>query len=194
MRPAESIFISHHSHDQMAAAKLKDQLLRHGYLVVFVDFDPEYGIPAGRVWEREFHRLLRTCGAVIVLLSRAAVSSRWVFAETAIARSMGKVVLAFRVDETKPSELLLDIPCIDATAGWDSAVEKLVLGLLRAGLGPISIDREHGARSFQSCFISYSSDDQDFADKLFGDLTDAGVRCWLRRMTFKQGERFMSKF
>jgi hypothetical protein len=29
-----------------------------------------------------------------------------------------------------------------------------------------------------SCFISYSSKDQVFADKLHADLQDAGVRCW----------------
>lgn len=31
---------------------------------------------------------------------------------------------------------------------------------------------------FYSCFISYSSRDQDFADRLYADLTAAGVTCW----------------
>jgi hypothetical protein len=29
-----------------------------------------------------------------------------------------------------------------------------------------------------SCFISYSSKDQDFADRLYVDLQSKGVRCW----------------
>ena len=29
-----------------------------------------------------------------------------------------------------------------------------------------------------SCFISYSSKDQEFADRLHADLQDQGVRCW----------------
>lgn len=29
-----------------------------------------------------------------------------------------------------------------------------------------------------SCFISYSTKDQDFADRLYADLQDKGVRCW----------------
>jgi hypothetical protein len=29
-----------------------------------------------------------------------------------------------------------------------------------------------------SCFISYSSKDQLFADRLHADLQDKGVRCW----------------
>src|SRR2546430_15201814 len=29
-----------------------------------------------------------------------------------------------------------------------------------------------------SCFISYSSEDRDFAGRLHADLQNAGVRCW----------------
>jgi uncharacterized protein YjbI with pentapeptide repeats len=35
-----------------------------------------------------------------------------------------------------------------------------------------------GAIQFYSCFISYSSRDQDFADRLYADLQNRGVRCW----------------
>ena len=31
---------------------------------------------------------------------------------------------------------------------------------------------------FYSCFISYSTKDQDFADRLYADLQNKGVRCW----------------
>jgi TIR domain len=31
---------------------------------------------------------------------------------------------------------------------------------------------------YYSCFISYSSKDQAFADRLYADLQDKGVRCW----------------
>lgn len=32
---------------------------------------------------------------------------------------------------------------------------------------------------YYSCFISYSSTDQEFVDTLYADLQDKGVRCWL---------------
>ena len=34
------------------------------------------------------------------------------------------------------------------------------------------------AIQFYSCFISYSSKDQEFADRLHADLQNKGVRCW----------------
>jgi Pentapeptide repeats (8 copies)/TIR domain len=35
-----------------------------------------------------------------------------------------------------------------------------------------------GAIQFYSCFISYSSKDQEFAERLHADLQAKGVRCW----------------
>src|SRR6185436_14620160 len=35
------------------------------------------------------------------------------------------------------------------------------------------------AFDFYSCFISYSTKDQAFADRLHADLQAKGVRCWL---------------
>jgi uncharacterized protein YjbI with pentapeptide repeats len=32
---------------------------------------------------------------------------------------------------------------------------------------------------YPSCFISYSAKDQDFADRIYADLQNKGVRCWL---------------
>ena len=42
----------------------------------------------------------------------------------------------------------------------------------------ISSFRNDEVIQFYSCFISYSSKDQMFADKLHADLQNAGVRCW----------------
>lgn len=42
---------------------------------------------------------------------------------------------------------------------------------------------------FYSCFISYSSKNQPFAEKLYVDLQDIGVRCWLASEDLKIGEK-----
>jgi hypothetical protein len=43
---------------------------------------------------------------------------------------------------------------------------------------------------FNSCFISYSSKDQDFADRLYADLQNKGVRCWFAPEDMKIGDTF----
>jgi hypothetical protein len=42
---------------------------------------------------------------------------------------------------------------------------------------------------FYKSFISYSSKDQKFADRLYADLQDKGVRCWLGTEDLKIGDR-----
>jgi hypothetical protein len=42
---------------------------------------------------------------------------------------------------------------------------------------------------FYKIFISYSSKDQKFADRLYADLQNKGVRCWLATEDLKIGDR-----
>jgi len=48
---------------------------------------------------------------------------------------------------------------------------------------PASSDRYH------SCFISYSSKDDDFAQRLHADLQQQGVRCWFAPKNMKIGDK-----
>ncbi len=42
---------------------------------------------------------------------------------------------------------------------------------------------------FYSCFISYSSKDQDFAERLYNDLQGKGVRCWFAPEDMNIGDK-----
>jgi hypothetical protein len=42
---------------------------------------------------------------------------------------------------------------------------------------------------YNSCFISYSSKDQDFAERLYTDLQSKNVRCWYAPHDMKTGDR-----
>jgi hypothetical protein len=42
---------------------------------------------------------------------------------------------------------------------------------------------------FYSCFISYSTKDQDFADRLHADLQNKGVRCWFAPHDIQSGKK-----
>ena len=46
---------------------------------------------------------------------------------------------------------------------------------------------------FYSCFISYSTKDQDFADRVYADLQNKGVRCWFAPEDLKIGDRFRQR-
>ncbi|HEY4904632.1 MAG TPA: TIR domain-containing protein [Candidatus Sulfotelmatobacter sp.] len=46
---------------------------------------------------------------------------------------------------------------------------------------------------FYSCFISYSTQDQAFADRLYADLQNKGVRCWFAPEDLKIGDRFQER-
>jgi hypothetical protein len=45
------------------------------------------------------------------------------------------------------------------------------------------------AFEFYSCFISYSTIDQDFADRLYADLQAKGVRCWFAPHDIQGGRK-----
>jgi WD40 repeat protein/energy-coupling factor transporter ATP-binding protein EcfA2 len=130
-----SLFLSHSSRDRTAAEWLRARLDAEGFVALFLDFDPEAGIPAGRGWERELYGQLRRSDAVVFLASAAAVASRWCFAEVALARSLGKPVFPVRLDTGVQMALLNDVQWIDLSDG-DHAVARLVAGLRRAGLDP----------------------------------------------------------
>ena len=49
------------------------------------------------------------------------------------------------------------------------------------------------AFEYYSCFISYSSKDQDFADRLYADLQNKGVRCWFAPEDMKIGDKIRDR-
>jgi hypothetical protein len=49
------------------------------------------------------------------------------------------------------------------------------------------------AVEFYSCFISYSTKDQDFADRLYADLQAKGVRCWFAPHDVQGGRKLQEQ-
>jgi WD40 repeat protein len=130
-----SLFISHSSHDRSAAEGISERLRAQGFGALFLDFDPQQGIPAGRSWERELYAQLRRNDAVLFLASAASVNSRWCFAEVSLARSLAKLVVPLRLEEGARLPLLDDVQWVDLAEG-EAAFTRLWEGLRRAGLDP----------------------------------------------------------
>ena len=109
-----TIFISHSSEDNAWAERIRDWLQGsadkqqpdYRYQSLFLDFDPEQGIPVGRSWRETLYEKLQLCRAVIVICSAAYGQSQWCLAELGVAMASGKLVLPVRIDDSPPLRLL----------------------------------------------------------------------------------------
>ncbi len=129
-----AIFVSYSSADRPEAAEVQSWLRSKGHRSVFLDYDPENGIPDGENWEQELYRRLRACRVVIVLCSEASMASKWVFAEITQARALGKAVLPVRINDCKIDRVISDRQVIDMTIDRDRAYQRLWRALERADI------------------------------------------------------------
>src|SRR3954447_24487487 len=130
-----SVFISHSSRDRAVTEQVAEQLRTAGFAALFIDFDPDHGIPAGRNWEHELYAQLRRTDAVIFLASAASVASRWCFAELSLARSLGRPVFPLRLQVGVELSLLADVQWVDL-GDPEAGLARLLAGLRSAGLDP----------------------------------------------------------
>ena len=135
-----SLFISHSSADTADAQWLAGQLDAAGYVSLFLDVDPERGIPGGRLWERELYSQLRKTDAVVFLGSATSVLSRWCFAEICLARSLNKPIFPVQLMGAARLNLLSDHQWLDLSA------EKLDISPLISGLHALRLDASDSLR------------------------------------------------
>src|SRR5687768_17186441 len=135
-----AVFVSHSSRDRAATEWVVARLRAAGFAALFVDFDPEQGIPAGRNWERELYAQLRRTDAVVFLASEASVASRWCSIEIGLARSLGRPVFPVRLQPGVALPLLADVQWTDlddtAVEDAEAGLTRLLAGLRMAGLDP----------------------------------------------------------
>src|SRR3954452_10832615 len=131
-----SVFVSHSSQDRALTEQVLERLRAAGFTALFVDFDPEHGIPAGRNWERELYAQLRRSDAVVFLASEASVASRWCSIEISLARSLGRPVFPLRLQPGVELSLLADVQWTDLTDA-EPGMARLLTGLRSAGLDPV---------------------------------------------------------
>src|SRR4051794_3398229 len=130
-----SVFISHSSQDRAVTERVAERLRAAGFAALFVDFDPEHGILAGRNWERELYTQLRRSDAVVFLASEVSVASSWCLLEVGLARSLGRPVFPARLQPGVELPLLADVQWVDLNDA-ELGPERLLAGLRSAGLDP----------------------------------------------------------
>ncbi len=114
MNAVSRVFISHSSRDNAQAIALRDFLVAEGWSDLFLDLDPERGIAAGERWERALNEAARRCEAVLFLISRAWLASRWCLNEMNLARRLNKRLFGLVIEEGLS---VADLPP-DVTSTW----------------------------------------------------------------------------
>ena len=152
------IFLSHSSVNNAEAAALRDWLIAEGWDDLFLDLDPTRGIAAGERWELALNEAANRCEAVLFLVSRAWLSSRWCLKELSLAQRLNKRIFGVLIEnipvEDLPADLTATHQLVNLAAGRDhrmlaargadgsevrvtfsqSGLAKLKTGLMRAGL------------------------------------------------------------
>ena len=153
------IFLSHSSANNAEAVSLRDWLTGEGWDDLFLDLDPTRGIAAGERWELALKEAANRCEAVLFLVSRAWLSSRWCLEELSLAGRLNKRIFGVLIEDLPiadlPAALTATHQLVSLAAGSDhvmlsgrapdgevrvtfsrAGLAKLKTGLLRAGLGP----------------------------------------------------------
>jgi len=99
------IFISHSSANNAEALALRDWLVARGWDDLFLDIDPHRGLVSGQRWLDRLQESAQRCKAVIFLLSRAWLSSRYCTAEFWEARKQERLLFAVVIDDTAVAEV-----------------------------------------------------------------------------------------
>ncbi len=117
------LFISHSSTNNPEAAGLNLWLREQGWDDVFLDVTPDRGIAAGERWERALNEAASRCEAVLFLVSRAWLASRWCRKEFELARRLNKRLLGALIEvipvEELPSEITETFQMVDLASGTD---------------------------------------------------------------------------
>jgi WD40 repeat protein len=164
------LFISHSSRNDDWAIALRDWLVREGWSGpgdIFLDLDPEHGLVAGERWARALEDAATRCEAVLFLVSKDWVASKWCSDEYQLANKFNKKLFALLVDDVpfdhlpgglsaqwqvvrlkgEPAERFLTVhprtqlqsPVAIAEAG----LKSLKRGLEKAGIGPGTFELQH---------------------------------------------------
>jgi len=98
---------------------------------VFLDLDPTRGIAAGERWERSLNEAASRCEAVVFLISRAWLGSRWCLREFNLAHRLNKRLFGVLIEVIPYSELPQDLSgawqVVNLASGQDHTMFHVVL-------------------------------------------------------------------
>ncbi len=135
------IFLSYDDKDRPRARALVAALEDRGWSIFW-----DRSIPAGKTWWQAIGRGLKGARSVVVLWSRTAVQSTWVYEEADAGRRRGILVPVF-IDPVLPPIGLRSVQAVDLS-GWDGSKSDPAFQKLVADIGAVieaSEDTAHAA-------------------------------------------------
>ena len=124
------IFISHSSDDNDLTRFLSDRVAEAGF-DVWVDFD---GIVSGDRWVQKIQQAVEDCGAMVVIMSRAAQRSEWVEREALFAMELKKPLYVALIEDMPKPLHLINRQFTDFIADRERGAKKLIATLRRLDL------------------------------------------------------------
>jgi formylglycine-generating enzyme required for sulfatase activity len=125
------LFISHSSANNAEAVALSGWLAVEGWNDLFLDLDPDRGIKAGERWERAINEASSRCEAVLFLVSKAWLGSRWCLNELYLARRLNKPLFGILIEEISTEDLPADLKSawqvVRLASGRDHIIFRAVL-------------------------------------------------------------------
>ena len=104
------IFLSHSSANNAEAVVLYDWLTKEGWKdEIFLDLDPARGIAAGERWERALNEAADRCEAVLFLVSKAWLASRWCLKELNLAHRLNKRLFGVLIEDLPIGDMPPDL-------------------------------------------------------------------------------------
>jgi hypothetical protein len=207
------VFISYRRGDSQAlAGRLFDRLARRfGKEQVFRDI---HAINPGTRFAEVIGERIGGCDALIALIGKGWLEAKdaegrrrldlprdFVKAEIAAALEQDKLVIPALIDDTPmpprealPAELaqLADRNALQISdSRFDFDAGRLIAAIKKV-LTPQPAKAKAKPRRrapSYSCFISYSTKDQEFAERLHADLQNKGVRCWFAPHDIQSGKK-----
>ena len=193
-----NVFISYVRQNSDIVDKLAAELRRHG---VTVWLDREQIMP-GADWKYAIRQAIAKGDYFIACFSAEYVTRPVTYMNTEIG-------LAVEMLQQMPPGRIWFVPVLlseceipDRTIGggqtlrdlqweplyenWDRGVRRILKAMGAEGPDILSIDKPI---EFYSCFISYSTRDRDFAERLYNDLQEKGVRCWFAPENIQIGQK-----
>ena len=125
------LFISHSSANNAEAVAIRDWLASEGWNEIFLDLDPERGVAAGERWERALNKAASRCEAVLFLISRNWLDSRWCLKEFNLARKLNKRLFGALIEPIPVADLPPDLTgawqVVDLASGQDHIIFRAIL-------------------------------------------------------------------